>query len=855
MNNTKLASYPLFSAKTGWFAVLRYTLIIVFFALVATAYFIPATLQGRELYRADVEAVSGNGSDTGAYNKTHPEDPAYWTNSLFGGMPTYQISPSYPSTKGMEILEGAYTLRWPLKILGSYPWLLFALMTGFFIFLKSLKIRDLPAIFGAIMWGFSSYFVILISAGHLWKLATLAYIPPTIAGMILIFRKKYLLGATLLAFFTALQLLSNHVQMTYYFLFVMAALFIAWMVETIRAKEYKHFLQASSVLLLAGALGIAINSTNLFHTYSYSKETMRGGTELTLNPQSNEGTTSSVNAKGLEKEYITQWSYGIGETWSLLVPNIRGGASEPLAEHPRHLEKASPQMRQNVAQMSSYWGNQPFTSGPVYVGIFVVMLFLLGALVVKGPVKWALLITTLLSIFLSWGKNFMPLTDFFIDYFPLYNKFRAVSSILVIAQFTIPTLAILGLVKVIKCPDVIKKRPYIPIVSFAVPIGILLLMLFFPSFFGNFLSRFEAETFTNLAVGNPAYNDLMDALERARRSMFSSDVIRSLIIAGISLGILFLFLYGKIKTTALVVSLGVVTLGDLWGVCKRYLHDDMFQRTATEQVHFPSQADLEILKDTEPTYRVLNLSVDPFNDASTSRWHRSIGGYHAAKLQRYQDLIDYQLRRLNPEVLNMLNTRYFIIQDPQSKELVVQSNPEAFGSAWFPIEVKMVENANEEMNALSEFSLRKVAIVDKRFATEELRRLLPLQDPSARLKLKLFTPKELQYEVNLNQDALAVFSQIYYPHGWKAEIIGENGNELPIIRTNYVLRGIVLPSGNYTLRMYFDPTSIHTTEAIAKTAFAILLLLTIATITVSIFRRRNPKSTSQIITEQQDLNS
>lgn len=849
-----LQSSPLIRAEKGWYAWLRYTLVVVFFALVSTLYFLPALLDGRTLYRNDVEAVSGNGSDAKAYNEEHPKDPSYWTNSLFGGMPMYQIAPSYPSTHGLEVMESIYTLRSPINFLGSYPWLLFALMIGFFIFLKSLKIPDLPSILGALLWAFSSYFVILIGAGHLWKLMTLAYIPPTLAGMVLIYRQRYLLGAAILSFFTAIQLLANHVQMTYYFLFVMLAFFIAWLVEAIRKHNLKPFLQATGVAILAGGVGIAINSTNLYHTYSYSQETMRGGSELTLSlPTADKSTNEehAVNSKGLEKEYITQWSYGIGETWSLMLPNVRGGASEPLTKQVSHLQKASPEVQGYLSNFSAYWGEQPFTSGPVYVGIFVIMLFLLGAMIVKGPLKWALLGGTLFSILLSWGKNFMPLTDFFIDYIPLYDKFRSVSSILVIAEFTIPTLAVLGLVELIKDPNVLKRRKIVPIVAFGLPLLVLFTVALFPSVMGSFMSKNEISYLSTMASTQSSFIEVLEYnLALVRKSMLVSDAWRGILFAILSLGALLLFLRKRIKTPLFVVLVGVISLVDLWGVCKRYLSDDMFQKNAAALVAQPSPADLEILKDKEPTYRVFNLTVDPFNDASTSRWHRSVGGYHAAKLQRYQDLIDYQLKTHNLEVLNMLNTRYFIVPDPSSHQPIAQFNPEAFGSAWFVNKVEIVDNANEEMAALSKGSLRYRAIVDKRFATPELRELTPLTDSTATLSLERFSPKEMLYQVKLQQPALALFSQIYYPHGWHAEVEGPENSVLPIIRANYVLRGIVLPQGNYKVRIFFDPSSIHITEAIATSAFVVLLLLLLSSLLLPLYRTWKKTSSSSSPTLQ-----
>lgn len=837
----------------GWYPLIKYTFVVVLFALIATAYFVPATFEGRELFQVDVAGVSGNGSDVQAHNEEHPDTPSYWTNSLFGGMPMYQIAPSYPSTKTIAAVEQSYTLQWPFKILGSYPWMLFALMLGFFIFLKSMEVKSLPAIFGAVMWAFSSYYVILISAGHIWKLMALSYIPPTIAGLVWVYRGKYLQGAAVLAFFTAIQLLANHVQMTYYFLFVMLAMLVGWLIEAIRTKQYKHFFMATAIALAAGGIGIAINSTNLYHTYRYSKETMRGGSELTLPLPGQEGTNSAkeVNQKGLDKSYITQWSYGIGETWSLLVPNIRGGASEALGKDPEKLASVKPQLRNAVAEWKAYWGNQPFTSGPVYVGVFVVMLFLLGCFLVKGPMKWALLTLTLLSILLSWGKNFMPLTNFFIDYIPLYGKFRAVSSILVVAEFTIPALAVLGLVELLRDPSVFKRRPALQIIVFGIPLFFILLMALFPNLFGNFLSNGEASWFNQMELKDPNYGQFREELRAVRRAMLVTDAWRAIVFSVLSIVCLFFFTKGKLKAPIFVVLIGLISLIDLWSVDKRYLNDEMFvpKEQIIAQTAIPTEADELIMRDKEAGYRVLNLSVDPFNDASTSRWHLSVGGYHAAKLQRYQDLITHQLSKLNPQVVNMLNTRYIIFRDQKTKQLGVERNYDAFGAAWFAHNISIVPDANSEMKALDNANLRETAVVDSRFATPELKALRPLTDSTASIAIKTYAPNEAIYNVNLGQPALALFSEIYYPDGWKATLLDDKGIEFPIIRANYVLRGIVLPSGNYQLRMYFDPDSIHVTEAIAYTALTLLLLLVISAALMPLLRKKlkHPKSSENII--------
>lgn len=830
------------SSTWKWYPIIKYAFVVIVFALIAFFYFYPAITDGRELYQPDVAGVSGNGSDVKEFEKIHPDSTSYWTNSLFGGMPMYQIAPSYPSVKIVDAMQDIYTLRGPLHLLGGYSWLLFILMIGFFIFLKSLKVSDLLSFFGSLFWAFSSYYLILIAAGHIWKLMVLAYIPPTIAGMVLIYRQKYLWGGITLTFFVALQLLANHLQMTYYFLFVMLSFFIVWLVQAIRLHQYKEFLISTFVALLSGIVGIAINSTNLYHTYQYSKQTMRGGSELSLSPESS--ANSEVNTEGLSKGYITQWSYGVGETLSLLVPNIRGGASEPLSNHSDILLNSNPQMAQYVSQFSSYWGNQPFTAGPVYVGVFIFMLAIMACFIVRSPIKWALLAMTLFSILLSWGKNFMPLTDFFIDYIPLYDKFRSVSSILVIAEFTIPTLAILGILELIKKPDVLKGNWIVWICAFGIPSLLVVLMATVPSLFGTFLTEQEAQFFGKNIIQNQGYELLRSSLIDARQTLLVNDAKVALLIIAFSLLALFLYIYNRISTMFFVVWIGIVSFVDLWHIDKRYLHDSMFVEPSqiASKTSIPSDIDKQIMSLAKPADRVLNLTVDPFNDASTSRWHLSIGGYHAAKLQRYQDLIDHQLsKRLNPQVLNMLNTRFIIVRDETTGKQKFEINNDVYGPAWFVKKVDFVNNANEEMLALNHTSLNNVAVVDKRFESSDLKNLQPLTDSLPSIKLKTFEPNRITYKVSTTQSALAVFSEIYYPQGWHAAIMGQN-SELPIIRADYVLRGVLLPAGNYTLQFWFDPTSMHVTEFIAKTASVLLIVsILFAVIYPIIYRRKKDR--------------
>ncbi len=824
---------------------LKTALIVLFFAVVGILYFTPATFQGRELFQADVAGVAGNGSDARAHNAAHPEDPSYWTNSLFGGMPMYQIAPSYPSTQAITFFEQLYTGRTPFALLGSYPWMLFALMLGFYIFLKSLKIPTLSAIAGALMWAFSSYYLILIAAGHIWKLIVLAYIPPTIAGMIWLYHGKYIRGTAVLAFFTGLQLLGNHLQMTYYFLFVMLGFFIYFFIEALRRKTWKRFATATLLSLAAGSIGIAINATNLYHTYEYSHQTMRGGSELTLE-DSQQGIAHDVNSKGLEKEYITAWSYGIGESLSLAIPDIRGGASEPFGKRfqdaPQKINAIPAELRPVVMQMPTYWGEQPFTSGPVYVGIIVIALFILGCIIVRNPIKWVFIALTIFSLLLSWGKNLMPLTDFFIDYIPLYNKFRAVSSILVIAEFTIPALAVLALVEISRDRAIVQRHRKALLIAFGLPFLVLLFMAITPSLFGHFMTQQEGTYFSKMIAQEPAWGSVQSILTTLRKGLLVADAWRGIFILLLTSITLFLFYKKKISAPLMVAAIALITLGDLWSVNKRYLNDSMFvpHENIAAQTTLQNDADRQILQDKELGYRVLNLTVDPFNDASTSRWHHSIGGYHAAKLQRYQDVIDHQLRKLNPAVINMLNTKYIITNDQnKSGNIQVHTNPDAFGAAWLVDRVQIVENANEEMLALGNTDLRHTALVDKRFASTQLEKINAPSDSSARIKVTAYSPNQISYDYASPQPSMVVFSEIYYPHGWSLTLSdGKTKEQVPILRTDYVLRGAFLPAGKYMLTMRFDPTSLHTTETIAYVATALLALLACAALLLPIIRKK-----------------
>lgn len=802
--------------------------VVLLFAVISFAYFYPAVTEGRILAQHDAVAGIGAGQEAKDYQEQTGETTR-WTNALFGGMPTYQIAPSYPSTKTLNSIQNLYHLYLP-----GCTWYVFVMLLGFYILLRAFDFRAWLAALGAVMWAFSSYFFIIIAAGHIWKLVTLAYIPPTIAGMVLVYRGKYAQGALLTALFVALQIVSNHLQMTYYFLFVMLFMAVAYGVMAWKSNELPRFFKQTGVLAVAALVGISINLSNLYHTYQYSKESMRGKSELVKENSANQ--TSS----GLERDYITQWSYGIGETFSLLVPNVKGGASVPLSQNETAMEKANPAYMGLYGQLGQYWGEQPGTSGPVYVGAFVMFLFILGCMIVKGPMKWAMVVGTVFSIVLSWGKNLMGVTDFFIDYVPLYDKFRAVSSILVIAEFTIPLFAMMALKEIVARPEIWKEQLKAVCISLGLTAGLSLLFAVMPHlFFGSYLSQMELSALQN---GLPAEHlaPVLVNLEEMRTAVFTADAWRSFFV--ILAGVAVLWLYAglhKIKAMTMVAALAVICLVDMWGVNKRYLYDGQFVAKGSEMKPFltPSETDKLILADKTLDFRVLNLSGNTFNENETSYWHKSIGGYHAAKLRRYQEMIEMHIQgemgRLFKEipaaggdmnkvggnhfpVLNMLNTRYFIFPLEGGKKFPLL-NPYALGNAWFVGKVDYVDNANEEIESLHQVNPAQTAVVDRRFAG--VVKQTEGADTTATVVLTSYKPNELIYEVGSQKGGTVVFSEIYYP-GWRSYVDGE---EVAHGRANYILRAMNVPAGKHEVKFVFDPQSLHITEAIAFGALGLLL--------------------------------
>ena len=793
---------------------------VVLFALISFVYFMPADIDGRILYQHDASAGRGAGQEIEQYQKKTGEHTR-WTNSLFGGMPTYQLAPSYNSTSVLNKAEAAYHLWLPENV-----WYVFAYLLGFYILLRAFNFRDYMAALGAIIWAFSSYFFIIIAAGHLWKVMALAYLPPMIGGLVLTYRGKYLWGFLVTAIFSAFEVSANHVQMTYYYLFIILFMFIAWFIDALRKKEMARFCKATLTAIAAALIGISINISNLYHTYQYSQESMRGKSDLVKKNSDNQ------TGSGLDRDYITQWSYGIDETMTLLVPNAKGGASVPLSYSSTAMSKADPQIEQQIPQLynglTQYFGTQPGTSGPVYVGAFVMFLFILALFLVKGPMKWALFAATILSVLLSWGRNFMEFTNF-----------------------------LMMLKKINDEPEVLtakSNRKYV-IASLLLTAGIATLVALAPSIMGPFVTENEHQMLSSIQGMPP---ELLSAtfnnLAAMREAMVSADAWRSVGIIVVGVGILLLYSKKRINSHIMVGAIAVLCLIDMWQVNKRYLYDAMFvEKSVREVPQTMSATDQVILRDKALDYRVLNLAANTFNENETSFYHKSIGGYHPAKLRRYQEMIDAyitpEMQRLTPAiaqaagdmtkvngdsifpVLNMMNTKYFILALQNGQTVPVQ-NPYVNGNAWFVDKISYVNNANEEIETVGKINLKHEAVADKKFEAQ-LGQATP-ESSSDLITLKTYEPNRLVYNVTSKNGGIIVFSEIYYP-GWTATV---DGKEAELGRANYILRALNVKPGKHEVVLDFHPASLRKTEGIAYTSYGVLALILLLGILMEMKKRK-----------------
>ena len=778
---------------------------LLIFIIAALLYFHPV-LKGEKLSQSDITQHIGMAKEVNDYRITTGLEP-YWAESAFSGMPTYQIGTYFPH----DYLSYLDRL---IRFLPRPADYLFLYFLGFYVLLLAFKVDWKLAIMGSLAFGFSTYLMIIFGAGHNAKAHAIAYMPLVIAGVVYVFKKQYLLGFTLTGLATALEIKANHPQMTYYLLFAIFILGIIELIEAIKKKQITQFTSQSLTIITAMLLAVGVNSTRLMATKEYSDFSTRGNTELTMN---SDGTPKEVTS-GLSKDYITQFSYGISETFNLLVPRYMGGGTVESLDKNSNTYKyvssiASPKQAEGFTkQVYTYWGDQLIVEAPAYVGAVIIFLFFLGIFLVKGKFKYWLVASTVFSILMSWGKNFELLTNFFIDYVPLYNKFRAVSSFQVIAELCIPLLGILAIKEFIFSK--LSKEEKLEAVkkAFYVTSGLIIIGLFYAISF----STFEGLRDANYSQ----YEGLLDAVIADRKSLLYSDSFRSLVLISVSFSILWLFLKQHINKTKVIIVFTLLILFDLVQVNLRYVNDDDFRQARKIDKPFrASSVDLQIQKD-KSHYRVANFTGDPFQDGRTSYFHKSIGGYHAAKMGRYQDLIEFHLGKQNMQVYNMLNVKYFIIPDNEGKEQM-QQNPNNNGNSWFIKDIKYVKSANEEIKALDSLNTKTTVVINEKSLTTSVSYSKEL-DSLATINLVKYSLNALTYDSNSTKDEFAVFSEIYYKNGWNAYIDGELK---PHLNVNYVLRGLEIPAGKHSIEFRFEPKVIQTGSTISLLSYVFLLLI------------------------------
>ena len=785
--------------------VIPYIIALVIFVLASIVYFHPI-LDGKKLHQSDITQFTGMVKDINDFRAKNNTEP-YWTGASFSGMPAYQISAYYPNDF-VRILDKA--LRF-LPRPADYTFLYFL---SFFVLMMALKVNWRLAILGSLAFGFSTYLIIIFGAGHNAKAHAIAYMPMVLAGVVWVFQKRYILGFTTTGLAMALEIYTNHPQMTYYLGFCLLIMGIIELIHAIRLKTFSVFMKQGIIIIAAVLLGIAANSSRLMAMKEYADFSTRGKSELTIDPKG----SIKVASNGLEKSYITEYSYAKLETFNLFIPRYMGGGTveelEADSEFYQLLEKkAGKKVAKDYSkQVLTYWGDQTIIEAPAYIGAVLFFLFFLGLFLVKGPLKQWLVAATIFSILMSWGRNFEFLTNFFIDYFPLYNKFRAVSSIQVIAELCVPILAILGLkqffsseVSLDEKQKNLKKAIYL-FGGLAV-FGFLLAHVF---------SSFEG-------LRDSQYNQLkglVDALIVDRKSMLLVDTFRSIVLMLLSAGVLWMLLKNKLKQAVVVIALMILVLFDLISVNKKYVNEDDFKASRNiDKPFIASNADKLILQD-KTHFRVGNFTVNPMNDGSTSYFHHSIGGYHAAKMMRYQELFEYQIAKNNMQVLNMLNAKYFIVGNDKG-EKQAQQNPDANGNAWYVQDIKIVNSANEEMQALDSLNTKSEVVIDKSHLKRKINFKVE-QDSTATIELLNYNVTSLSYQSKTEREQFAVFSEIYYKDGWNAYV---DGKLTPHYRVNYVLRGMIVPVGEHIIEFKFEPKVIQQGQIISIFSYAMLFLI------------------------------
>lgn len=802
-------------------AVITHLSVIAFFILASLVYFYPV-LQGKAIFQSDIAQYKGMSKERNDYKELTGEE-SYWTNSAFGGMPTYQLGANYPHDYIKKLDRLIRFLPRPADYLFLY-------LLGFYILMLCLKVEYRLAILGALAFGFSTYLIIILGVGHNAKAHALGYIPMVLGGIVLVFRKKYLLGFVLTALAMALEINANHYQMTYYFMLLVLILGLVQLVYAIKDKKFKHLLVSAGILIGAVVLSIATNATGLMATKEYADWSTRGKSDLTINPDGSE----KVAASGLDYDYITQYSYGIGESLNLFAARLFGGTTnEDLGKNSKVYEYLTGQgLPPNKAlELSSglplYWGQQPIVAAPAYVGAIVIFLFILGLFLVKGKKKWWLLTGTILSLLLSWGKNFPALTHFMIDYFPLYNKFRAVSSVQVVLELCLPALGILGIRELFRTSLKTKQKLNALKFGVLVTLGLGIFIFLLKSFFD--FDGLRDETYRGYFG-----DDIMTMIKRDREAVYISDTFRSLIFVLLTGMALWLLIKQKIGKNVAVLTIGALILFDLIGVNIRYVNEDSFVRQRRMVTPFQASQVDQLIQQDDSIYRVFDPQ-EGLNGARTSYFHKSIGGYHAAKPRQLQNLFEHHLYQNNLEVLNMLNIKYIIQQDEEGNSFPAV-NDNANGNAWFVQQLKAVATPNEEIQALKDFESNTEAIIN----TEQYPTVTKLgysTDSLTRIDLVDYRPNYLKYQSNNANDGFAVFSEMHYSNGWNAFI---DGKPEPHYKVNYALRGMKVPTGEHVIEFKFEPEVIQTGSQIALVSNILLGLVVIGGLGFSL-RSKNPK--------------
>ncbi|RDY61704.1 YfhO family protein [Flagellimonas nanhaiensis] len=804
-------------------AIITHICVVVLFAVAALVYFYPV-MQGKAIFQSDIAQYKGMSKERNDYKELSGEE-SYWTNSAFGGMPTYQLGANYPHDYVKKLDRLIRFLPRPADYLFLY-------LVGFYILMLCLKVEYRLAILGALAFGFSTYLIIILGVGHNAKAHALGYIPMVLGGIVLVFRKKYIWGFILTALAMALEISANHYQMTYYFMLLVLLLGLVQLIYAIKEKKLKHFFASVGILILAVTLSIATNATGLLATKEYADWSTRGKSELTIDP---DGSPKEVS-NGLDYDYITQYSYGIAESLNLFAPRLFGGSgNEDLGKNSKAYEYLTGQglSPTKALELSSglplYWGNQPIVAAPAYVGAIVFFLFVLGLFLVQGKKKWWFLTGAILALLLSWGKNFPGLTNFMIDYFPLYNKFRAVSSVQVVLELCLPALGILGLREVFRSS--IKKKEKLKALkwSFFITLGLGVFIFLLKGFLD--FEGLRDETYRGYFG-----DELMIMIQRDREAVYINDTIRSLIFVALAAVALWFFIKEKISKNILAVVLGVLILFDLVGVALRYVNEDDFVRQ--RQVNTPFQASQidQLIQQDDAVFRVFDPQ-EGLNGARTSYFHKSIGGYHAAKPRRLQELFEYHLFQNNLQVLNMLNVKYVIQQDNEGNSFPAV-NDDANGNAWYVERLVPVNSSNSEIQALQDFDSKQEAVIN----TEEYPRVVKLSytvDSLASVNLVDYRPDYLKYQSSNSDEGFVVFSEMHYPHGWNASI---DGKPEPFYKVNYALRGIKVPAGKHTIEFKFEPEVIQTGSQVALAGCLVLGLVILGGIGYSFRPKKSKKA-------------